>query len=272
MRCAWCENPESISSSPQISFLEERCIGCVSCERSCPRGAIAIGSGYPVDKSLCDGCGLCTSACPTRALNLVGSWRDVNEIVSELMRDRVYWSGSGGGVTVSGGEASTQEEALDALLATLRSEGIHTVLQTNGAVSWEKLEHMAREVSLLHFDIKGIDSARHRAHTGIGNESILANARRLSKSGYPVVFRIPLVPGYNDSPEDLLRLRDFLDDIGARCVDVLPYHNLGERKLDLTGMEGRRLGMTSMNLSEAAEKARLLRAEGRAVTAGGIPV
>ncbi len=269
MRCAWCENPESISMSPQISFTGERCIGCRSCEKRCPRTAISIGSGYPVNKTRCDACGKCAAACPTRALDIIGTWRDVDGLVSELLLDRAYWSGSGGGVTVSGGEAALQGEALRTLLAKLRAEGINTVLQTNGNAAWEELELAARDVDLFHFDIKGIDGSRHRANTGIVNERILANAARLSEGGYPVVFRIPLVPGYNDAPEDLLRLGDFLNWIGARSVDVLPYHNLGERKLDLTGMEGGRLSLAPMSRADAAEKARFLVAEGRVVTIGG---
>ncbi|HEX2994782.1 MAG TPA: glycyl-radical enzyme activating protein [Anaerolineales bacterium] len=269
MRCAWCENPESISLSPQISFAGERCIGCKSCEAACPLGAISVDSGYPIDKARCDLCGACVSACPANALNLIGTWRDVDGLVAELLVDREYWSESGGGVTISGGEATLQADALSELLAKLRSEGIHTVLQTNGNMDWEKLKRVARSVDLLHFDLKGIDDARHRTNTGVGNERILANARRLSEEDYPVVFRVPLVPGYNDSPDDLLRLKDFLDSIKARSVDILPYHNLGERKLDLTGMESGKLSLPSMDRTEAIEKARILEGDDRVVTVTG---
>lgn len=269
MRCAWCENPESISASPQISFARERCIGCRSCEAACPLGAISRNSGYPIDKTRCDLCGACVAACPANALNLIGTRRDVDDLVTELLLDREYWSGSDGGVTISGGEAALQAEALSELLAKLRGRGIHIVLQTNGNMDWEKLERLARGVDLLHFDLKGIDNTRHRVNTGTGNERILANAGKLSEGKYPVVFRIPLVPGYNDSINDLLLLRDFLHLIQARFIDVLPYHNLGERKLDLTGMEGGKLALSSMNRAEAARKACILEGEGRVVTVSG---
>jgi pyruvate formate lyase activating enzyme len=269
MRCAWCENPESISSSPQVSFARERCIGCGSCESACPRGAISPNPGYPVDKTRCDLCGACVSACPTGALNHIGTWRDTDDLLSELLLDRAYWSGSGGGVTISGGEATTQSMALRELLAALRGQGVNTVLQTNGNLPWEELEPLARDLSLFHFDLKGIDDAKHRANTGAGNELALANAERLSTRGYPIVFRIPLIPGRNDATDDLLRLGAFLDRIKARSVDVLPYHNLGERKLDLTGIEGGRLSLAPMSRADAVEKARLLEGEARAVTVNG---
>ncbi len=269
LHCAWCENPESISSSPQISFARERCIGCQNCEKICPRGAIVSHAGYPIDKTHCEACGLCVAACPTGALNLIGTWWDVDDLVSEILRDRAYWLESGGGVTISGGEAALQTEALHELLAELRSQDIHTVLQTNGNLAWEKLASVAQDVSLFHFDLKGIDGSQHRTNTKVGNDRILANARRIMENGYPVIFRIPLVPGHNASPEDLLRLRDFLDDIGARSIDVLPYHNLGERKLDLLGMAGGRLSLASMSRIEALEKARFLAGEGRVVSVSG---
>lgn len=269
MRCAWCENPESISSSPQISFAQDRCIACRSCETACPLGAISINSGYPIDKTRCDLCRACVSACAANALNLIGTWRDVDDLVLELLLDRDYWSGSDGGVTISGGEATLQGDALYELLIKLRDQGVQTVLQTNGNMDWEKLERITQSVDLLQFDLKGIDAPRHRANTGVVNERILANARKLSEGNYPVIFRIPLIPGYNDSTNDLLLLKDFLRSIRARFIDVLPYHNLGERKLDLTGMENGKLLLPSMNRAEAMEKARILEGEGRVVTVSG---
>ncbi len=271
MRCVWCENPESISSSPQISFATERCIRCKNCVMACPFNAISINSGYPIDRTLCNTCGACVAACPTNTLNLIGTWQDVDELVSQLLLDRDYWSGSGGGVTISGGEASTQVEALRELLAELHRQNVHTVLQTNGNMAWEKLELITRDVDLIHFDLKGISESQHRMNTETGNKHILSNAGRLSESNYPVVFRVPLIPGYNDSPEDLLDLRNFLDDIGARSVDILPYHNLGHKKLNFIGIEGNELSLASMRLMDARDKAGILESAGRVVTVSSEP-
>jgi glycyl-radical enzyme activating protein len=269
MRCKWCENPESISKLPQISFDPERCIGCKTCEKVCLHNAFTHSSGYPINKALCDACGICVSACPANALTLIGAWYDVDDLVAELIHDRDYWKNSGGGVTISGGEAALQVEALHNLLTILRGQHVHTVLQTNGNIPWQELEHFASEVSLIHFDIKGIDDIRHRENTGVGNGLILKNARRLSEGMYPVVFRVPLIPGYNDSPEDLVQLKDYLNLIEAHFVDILPYHNLGERKLALTGVEGGRLSLAPMSKIEAVEKARVLCGKGREVTVSG---
>jgi pyruvate formate lyase activating enzyme len=196
-------------------------------------------------------------------------WRDVDDLVAELLLDQTYWARSGGGVTISGGEASIQVDALRSLLAKLRVKGVHTVLQTNGNMSWENLEKIARHVNLFQFDLKGIDDDKHRLNAGVGNERILTNAKRLSSEGYPVVFRVPLVPGHNDSLDDLLRLRNFFERIEACVVDVLPYHNLGERKLDLIGVEEGRLSLPSLSWMEAVNKARLLESKTYVVTVSG---
>ncbi len=269
MQCVWCANPESISASPQISYAKEFCIGCKRCETACTHKAISIHTGYPIHKDRCITCGACASVCPANALNTVGAWRDVDDLVSELLLDYDYWSLSSGGVTISGGEATLQADALCALLAALKHRGVHTVLQTNGNLPWEKLERISRNVSLLHFDLKGMNGVKHLRNTGVMNDRILLNARQLAEGGYPTIFRVPLVPDYNDTTEDLLQLRDFLDAIGARFVDVLPYHNLGERKLELTGMENSRLLLDSMNLSDAIEKTQFLKRDDRLVTLNG---
>lgn len=272
MRCIWCENPESISTTPQISFARERCLGCRGCEKACPINAINIKDQFPIDRARCDLCGACVSACPAKALNMVGMWRDSGDLVKELLLDRDYWVGSNGGVTISGGEATLQMEALIDLLARLQNQGIHTVLQTNGKLPWEELEFLAGNVNMLHFDLKGMNSGNHRSNTGVGNERILENAGRLVDGGYPVVFRIPFIPGYNNSIEDFVKLRDFLESINAQTVDILPYHNLGEGKLNLIGQQKKTFSPNMINRADVLEKAQILYRKGRTVLVSGDPI
>ncbi|MBI5592036.1 MAG: glycyl-radical enzyme activating protein [Deltaproteobacteria bacterium] len=247
MRCRWCENPESISGTPQTEFHQTRCIKC----------------------KLCTGRATGTDACPSGALQTIGTWRATDEIMTELLRDRDFYQESGGGVTISGGEASMQHEALMELLEILKREGIHTVLQTNGLMPREKLAALAGLVDLFHFDLKGTDPEKHRTNTGADNTAILGNATFLSKGDYPVVFRLPLIPGHNDGGKDLATMAAFLDGIGARDVDVLPYHPMGESKIDLVGMDFPKLALPAMSGEIAKEKARTLTGAYRRVAVGG---
>ncbi len=192
-----------------------------------------------------------------------GAWRDVEDLVVELKRDLAYFEDSGGGITLSGGEASLQFQALVQLLEALGREGLHTVLQTNGLMSREKLGTLAELVSHFHFDLKGMNAQRHRSNTGADNSLILENAAWLSASGHPVDFRIPLIPGFNDSPEALVALADFLDTIDAKVVEILPYHPLGEGKIDRLGIDFPRLRLSAMPEPVAILKAGTLRGKGR---------
>ncbi len=198
-----------------------------------------------------------------------GAWIGVEDLVTELRRDITYFEDSGGGITLSGGEATMQFPALVELLGALRAEGLGTVLQTNGLLARERLAALAGLVDLFHFDLKGIDEPRHRVNTGVDNGLILENAAWLSASGHPVVFRVPLIPGFNDGPEDLVALGHFLDSIDARAVEVLPYHPLGEGKIDRYGLDFPRLGLPAMPEAVAMEKAERLRGRGRDLSVAG---
>jgi pyruvate formate lyase activating enzyme len=241
MRCVWCENPESIAAEPQSAFHSSRCIACGECARGCPTGA----------------------------LETIGRVAPVEALLEEALRDRNYFDESGGGVTISGGEASVQFEPLRIMLSSLRAREVHTVLQTNGLMPWERLEELMRDVSLFHFDLKGVDPARHSENTGAPNAVILENARRLSATGHPVVFRLPWIPGFNDSRDDLEGMARFLDDIRASIVDILPYHNMGEDKLEALGIGHMKLGIPPLEEGAAHAAALALRSRGREVRVSG---
>ena len=229
LRCAWCQNPESLHASPEVSFVAERCRGTGDCLGRCPRGAIAAGA-QRVLRDRCDGCGRCVTECAFGALELVGRRVTVAELVEQVARDRPFYDASGGGVTLSGGEPTFQLEFVTALAAALRAERISCGLQTCGAFRWETVEPHLGLFDFVFFDLKLMSPEAHRQHVGGDNRTILDNARRLQAGGTRVVFRAPMVPGYTDTEENLAAMADFLQGCGVGTLRLLGYHPMGEAK------------------------------------------
>ena len=241
LRCAWCHNPESISPEPALAFMPDRCIGCGACLRVCPRGAHRLDAAQHVlDRQACAVCGLCAAECPAGALELVGREVTVGEVMEEVLRDRPYYQTSGGGLTVSGGEPTSQVEFTESLLQAAADEGLHRCLDTCGHCSFELLQRLGALVDLWLFDYKETDPARHVEQTGVSNELILDNLRRLHATGAPIRLRCPIIPGLNDRAdhfEGIARLAKELADLES--VEIMPYHRLGEGKGDRFGLAGR---------------------------------
>jgi len=163
LHCQWCHNPESISVKPQIQWMQTICIGCGTCVNTCPVKALKqTEKGIVINRSLCNGCGLCTEECPATAMELLGKKWNVQDLACELVKDHAYFEQSGGGVTLSGGEASLQNDFCLALLKELRSRGIQTALDTCGQVSQVVLAELLPYVDILLYDLKEIDSENHK--------------------------------------------------------------------------------------------------------------
>ncbi len=202
LSCSWCHNPESISPHPQIHWIDARCIACKTCLDTCPRGALSQApEGINIDRGLCDGCGACVDACPSTALERLGQQWTMADLVHEVLKDRVYFEKSGGGVTVSGGEPTLQNGFVADFLKQIRAQGIHTALDTCGLCSHKALDKLLPYATLILFDIKEIDADKHRAFTGSDNRIILENLIHVSQyiktHLYPesLWIRTPLVPG-----------------------------------------------------------------------------
>lgn len=230
MRCRWCSNPESWLDFLEIITHDSRCIKCGKCQQVCPLEAIVVDrKGRKIDRSRCDLCLKCAEACPTGAISISGQCMTLREVVDEVERDRLFYQNSGGGVTLSGGEPLSQWEFALGLLKECQRKGLHTALDTCGYAPWHTLEKLLAYTDLVLFDVKHLDAAQHRRGTGKSNKLILDNARRTAAKTR-TWLRVPLIPGYNDSEENLRGIAKFGLEIGAEKVSLLPYHLWGKPK------------------------------------------
>ena len=241
LRCGWCSNPESQSPRPEILFEPERCSACGACVPACPEELHSLragpsGTAHLVDRAAsCRGCGACADECPNGALRVSGRSMSVGEVVDAVMRDAPFYWQSGGGVTLSGGEATMQAAFAREVLMACRGDGVHTALETCGMADWETFRELAPHVDLFLYDIKHMDDEANRRLTGAGNRRILDNLRGLFRMGKKVLIRMPLIPGLNDDPAGLEAAFAMLREEAARGADIagvelLPYHRYGEGK------------------------------------------
>ena len=241
LRCFWCHNPETLALRPELQLYLDRCIGCGACFAACPHGAHVLEDGeHLFCRELCQGCGACAETCYAQALVLVGTWRTVEEVMAEIRRDRPFYETSGGGVTLSGGEPLLQPDFAGALLAACRAEGLHTAIETAAQLPWERLAAVLPLTDLVMMDIKLLDPARHKAATGADNARILANARRLGEAGVPLIVRTPIIPGVNDTEEDVAAIAAFAAGLPSLLYyELLPFHPMAAGKYDSLGMDYR---------------------------------
>ena len=247
LSCPWCHSPESQAFYPQLSWVSMRCQGTALCEercmKACPKGAIEYGETRPdaktqeelqmihVKRDLCDNCGACAEVCYPGALYICGTDYTVDELVERLLQDRRFFK-RGGGVTISGGECLSQPEFVEAVLKRLKAENINTAVDTTGFAKWEIIERILPYTDLFLYDIKHMDSAKHKAVVGVPNELILENAQKLAAAGAKMQIRIPVIPMFNHDEENIRKTAEFCKALGdaVTVVQLLPYHNLGVTK------------------------------------------
>ena len=237
LRCLWCHNPESVRPEPELALRQGKCVGCGACAAVCSCHHVA-GNIHTIDRKNCVGCGRCVEVCLFDALTLYGQEMTIDAVTAEVLRDRIFYAESGGGVTVSGGEPLLHPEFCAELFDRLHAENISCAVDTCGEVPWKSFETVLPHTGLFLYDLKAMDSDLHRRLTGRGNERILANLRTLDETGVPVEIRMPVVPGLNDSPEEFAAAGRFLSGLRHLTgVRLLAYHSFARSKYESVGHE-----------------------------------
>jgi len=242
LRCIWCSNPESISPRPILSYLADRCIACGECVKACTHGAMsADAAGKAVlNRGRCTNCGDCAPKCDPKALELVGREFTVEEVLAIVLRDRDYYEQSGGGITLSGGDAVAQPNFTESLLCDAKARGLHTCLETSGYADWSVLRRLLPAVDLWLYDFKETNPDLHVKFTGVPNAPIIANLRRLHAAGAPVLLRCPMIPQTNARKDHLDGIAALAHDLPKlRGVELLPYFDFWRSKLKRFGLQSK---------------------------------
>lgn len=229
LRCPWCANPESQSYEKELMETPVKCIGCEKCVKVCPKQGIALTEdGYKTKREMCIHCYQCVDHCYSNARHLTGVEYGIDELYNEINKDRVFYSMYGGGVTFSGGEPLTQPEYLAKIAEKCKKGRINVAIESCGFGDFEAFKIALPYIDYCFFDIKCIDSKEHKAITGVGNERILENLKRIADANIPITVRTPVVPGYTDAMENIVGIARFIRDIPAvKEYELLKYHELG---------------------------------------------
>ncbi len=247
LRCPWCHSPESQAFHAQMSYTDVRCVGtelCGECIKVCKAaGALSIGEPTnaggkePIRKVVwhrkdCLSCTECTHVCFPGALSVIGKDYTVEEVLQKVRKSYGFFRSSEGGVTVSGGEPLSQAEFTVEVLKNIKADGIHTALDTTGFASRSAVAAVLPYVDLFLFDLKHMDNAIHMQTVGVPNDVIHENARWIAEHGGKFQIRIPVIPGFNDSLENLHKTAEFCKELGdaVELVQLLPYHHFGASK------------------------------------------
>ena len=228
LSCVWCQNPEAKSPFLELLFDKQMCSQCGSCIESCNQDAIDFGYKFRIDRSKCTLCGNCVKVCPNTALRLIGKEYTIFDLMEMILKDKVFYDNSGGGVTLSGGEPLSHINYTNQLVKELKKEDIHVCIETSGYYNREKFyEFILPYIDLIYFDLKIYNPKLHARYCKVSNERILDNFEDIIKNkSIEILPRIPLIPGITDTYENLSDLANYLKSLNVKKIGLLPYNPL----------------------------------------------
>jgi pyruvate formate lyase activating enzyme len=242
LRCLWCHNPESQKTKKQMLFDSDKCVLCGTCVKMCPQKAITIENNkLTTNFDKCNYCGQCEVYCTKGARQVVGKEYTIDEIFKEVIKDKVFYEQSNGGVTVSGGEPLLHIDFVEELFKRLKEKNIHTAVDTCGAVDFENLRRIAPYTDVFLYDIKLIDDEKHKEYAGMSNKLILDNLKKLSQIHNNINLRMPIIEGVNGDESHIEKTIDFIKELNISKVNLLPYHDIARhkyKKLDILYEDG----------------------------------
>lgn len=232
MHCTWCHNPETLCAHPVLMHYDNKCIGCGKCFEACPNGAHKVIDGkHVIDRNLCKSCGKCTEVCYAEALSMSSKPMTVEEVMKEVRQDKLYYDKSGGGVTVSGGEATMHLDFISKLADACHKEGIKIGIETNMTLPWHHMVDTLKKMDIIMCDMKLNICTEHRKYTGVDNCMIFNNIGRASLLGVPVIVRTPLIPGVTDSIENIKPIAEYMSKMdNIMYYELLNFNPLGSSK------------------------------------------
>ena len=273
LRCKWCSNPEGFDTAAKIGWYKRKCVGCGACAKACPQG---IGINLNFEREKCIACGKCAEVCPAEARVSMVRLMDADDILAEIQKHRLFYSYSGGGVTFSGGEATSQPEFLDYLSRELYDMGYSMDIETSGMFDWDRLEPSLARMDLIFMDLKIFDSSRHKEYTGVTNERILQNIANLAKlkttapvltgdgkSAPEIVIRIPVIGGVNDDDGNIRDSAAYVHKhVPDAKMELLPYHRYGMIKYEALGIPYDHPEFSTPSKARMEELRQIVREEG----------
>ena len=236
LRCAWCHNPETQNAKSELLFYESKCVFCNSCLSACAFSAHMINEDHKIDRKKCMSCFSCVKDCPTLALEKCGNDMSIEEILSIVEKDRMFYA-STGGITLSGGEPFAQGKSVLALLKESKVRGLSTAVETCGYADENLLLESAPFVDLFLWDIKDTDDNRHKQYTGISHQKILENLNLVNETGAKIRLRCILINGINTDKKHYFALAAIAKKIrNFDGLEILPYHSYGGAKSIFLGL------------------------------------